>query len=175
MPNITLVGFMGTGKTSVGKRLAREMGLRFLDMDYLIEKEAGLPVSEIFSKSGEGGFRLLEKDAVRKLTSGVYGSGIVVAAGGGAVSDAENRRALRQWSVVICLTASVDEILKRAGNNDERPLLNTPDRRKTVLALLEKREGAYRDSDFTVDTTGIGINEAVSAIKAFLDKKASSG
>lgn len=159
---------MGTGKTSVGKRLAGELGLKFLDMDELIEEEAGIPVKEIFAEFGEPRFRALEKGVIKKLVSDGYGAGIVVSTGGGAVVDEENRKALRRWSKVICLKASVGEILKRVGNNDERPLLNAPDREKAVLDLLQKREAAYGEADFTLDTTGIGINEAVEAIKRFL-------
>ncbi len=170
MGNIVLTGFMGTGKSTVGKRLASSLGLRFLDMDDIIEREAGMPVKEIFARYGEPHFRRLEKEAVRGLTLGKFGEGLVIAAGGGAVVDGENRKALRSWAAVVCLTASVDEILKRVVHNDLRPLLKKDDRRGEVSRLLKEREAAYGDSDFTLDTTAMSADDAVIKIKEFLKK-----
>lgn len=171
MTNIVLTGFMGTGKSTSGRRLARDLGLKFLDMDDLIEKEAGLTVKDIFKVHGEPHFRCIERKVIRKLSSGDFGGGLVVSTGGGAVADKTNRAALRGWATVICLTASVDTILRRVGNNDERPLLSSSDKRAAVEKLLKEREEAYRDSDLTVDTTSMAVEEVISVIKDFLKKK----
>lgn len=170
MKNIVLTGFMGTGKSTVGKRLASSLGLTFLDMDSLIEKEAGMPVKDIFAAYGEPRFRAIEKDVVRKLACGEFGEGLVVAAGGGAVVDRENRRLLKSWGTVVCLTASVDEILKRVKDNDLRPLLTGTDKREAVVRLLKEREEAYRDSDLCLDTTGARVDDTVKIITEFIKK-----
>ena len=166
--NIALTGFMGTGKSTVGRRLARDLGLKFLDIDDLIEKEAGMSVKEIFGTLGEASFRRTESEVIVKLRQGSFGSGIVLSTGGGAVADPVNRKRLRQWGVLVCLTASVDEILRRVGGRDDRPLLSGPDRRGTAERLLAERREAYAEADFTVDTTSAGIEEVVERIKGFL-------
>lgn len=168
MTNIVLTGFMGTGKSSVGRRLAKDLGLKLIDTDSLIEEAAGKQVKDIFALYGEARFRELEKDVIAKLTNGAYGSGLVVSTGGGAVVDPENRKRLRAWGAVICLTASVDAILKRVGRNDERPLLSAPDKRAEIEKRLKQRQSAYADCDLTLDTTNIGIDAAGELIKAFL-------
>ncbi len=167
MPNIVLTGFMGTGKSTVGRLLAASMGLEFLDLDELIEKEAGVPVKEIFAAHGEARFRGLEAGVVRKLCAGEFGDGLVVSTGGGAVADPENRRALKSWGLLVCLTASVDEILKRVGRRDDRPLLKEGDLRATVERLLEDRSEAYADCHLTVDTTSRSARDVANRIKAF--------
>lgn len=168
MPNIVLTGFMGTGKTSVGKRLAQELNLKFFDTDSLIEDEAGIQVKEIFALLGEPRFRELEREVIKKLSQGFYGEGVVAATGGGAVADEENRGLLRRWAAVVCLTASVDEILKRVGDGDERPLINSSPGIPSVERLLNKRKAAYSDCDLTLDTTSISVEDAVKKIKEFI-------
>lgn len=168
MMNIVLTGFMGTGKTSVGRRLAMELGITFLDMDGLIEDDAGMSVKEIFAVKGEPYFRALEKALVKRLCSGLYGSAVVVATGGGAVADAENRALLRAWAKVVYLSAPVDAILKRIGDGDERPLLSVADKRAEVEKRLEQRGQAYKDADLSVDTGNIRVEEVVRTIRAAL-------
>ena len=171
MVNIVLTGFMGTGKTTIGKRLASELGLKFVDTDKLIEEEAKLRVSEIFSIYGEGRFREIEKNIIKKLSSGSFGNGLVVSTGGGAVIAPENRAAIRSWAKVICLKATADAILKRVKDNEVRPLLNLKgdDKRAAVVRLLKEREEAYRDSDLELDTTDLGVEGAVKIIREFLE------
>ncbi len=159
---------MGTGKSTVGRRLAAELGLKFLDIDEALEKEAGLAISWIFEKYGEQHFRKLESDVIRKLTSGEFGTGLVVSTGGGAVINDVNRRALKGWGVLICLKASVDEILKRVGGKNDRPLLTAGDRRAAIERLLKERDGAYSDCDLTVVTDFKDVLEIVGIIKKFL-------
>ncbi|MBI5887349.1 MAG: AAA family ATPase [Deltaproteobacteria bacterium] len=168
MKNIVLTGFMGTGKSSVGRRLAKELGLRFVDMDAVIEKDAGVKIKNIFASRGEAHFRRLEKVTVGKLVSGAFGDGLVVAAGGGVVVDDENRAALRKWATLICLTAPVDVLLRRVAGGDDRPLLSVEDKKTEIEKRLKDREAAYRDCDLTVDTSSIGIDDVVKEIERFL-------
>ncbi|MBI5233936.1 MAG: 3-dehydroquinate synthase [Deltaproteobacteria bacterium] len=168
MKNIIITGFMGTGKSSVARRLALKMGLKPMDTDELIEKEAGMSVKDIFRTSGEKGFRALEKTVIERLSQGGFGHGLVLATGGGAVIDPVNREALRRWGVVINLRASIDEILERVGKGDERPLLNEKDNRFTVETLLKQRQEAYLEADLVIDTTKKNVEEVVSLIADFL-------
>src|SRR3990172_2171089 len=169
--NIVLTGFMGSGKSTVGKTLARELGMEFVDLDGLIEREAGSPIKDIFAVHGEGYFRGLETGVVERLAAGGFGEGLVVSAGGGAVVNDSNRALLRRWATVICLKATVEEIIRRVGETVERPLLNTEERKKTIEKLLEERKPAYSDCDLEIDTTGVPVTEVVKRIKFFLDKK----
>jgi shikimate kinase len=166
--NVVLTGFMGTGKTSVGRRLAVELGLEFLDTDDLIEKEARMSINEIFGEFGEGRFRKLEREVIKRVSSTM--DGIVLSTGGGAVIDGTNRERLKGWGKVICLSASVDTILARVRGQDERPLLSNEDKRKSIQRLLTEREPFYNESDLIVDTTTKGVDEVISEIKGFLLK-----
>ncbi|MBI5969582.1 MAG: shikimate kinase [Deltaproteobacteria bacterium] len=175
--NVVLTGFMGAGKTVVGKRLAATLGRKFLDLDETIVKETGVEIKDIFRTKGEAYFRELEAGAIVKLTKGEYGIGIVAATGGGAVIRPSNRKALRAWGAVICLRASVDEIIKRAGSGDERPLLDIAAQGKKrekgflpplIERLLKERDMAYKDCDFALDTTEMSVKDAVEKIKSFL-------
>ncbi len=170
--NVALTGFMGAGKTAVGRLLAKRLGLKFLDLDEIIERETGAEIKDIFRQNGEGHFRDIEASVIKKLTSGAYGTGIIVATGGGAVIRQSNREDLKGWGIVVCLRASVDEILKRAGSGDERPLLTGGDRKKKVEGLLKDREEAYRDCDLALDTTDLSVRDVAEKIRLFLDNAA---
>lgn len=169
--SVILAGFMGTGKSTVGRLLSRRLGLGFLDLDELIEKEAGMPVKDIFSAFGEAGFRDLESKAVKRLSSGELGLELVVSTGGGAVIREENRTLLRGFGTLVCLKATPEEILRRVGNRPERPLLFGPDRQEKLDALLSERKIAYSDCDFEVDTTGHGIEEVAAIIHEYLSRQ----
>ncbi|MBI5493334.1 MAG: shikimate kinase [Deltaproteobacteria bacterium] len=170
MHNIVLTGFMGTGKSTVGRILAKELDLKPVDLDELIEKEAGMAVKDIFRVHGEARFREMEAEVIKKLSSGAFGQGLIVSTGGGAVLNPLNRDSLRKWGTLVCLTASVDEIIKRVGDRGERPLLATGDKRQAVLRLLKEREDAYRDCDIEVDTTSIDARGVADKIKSFIQK-----
>jgi shikimate kinase len=172
MANIVLTGFMGTGKSSVGRGLAKELKLKFLDTDALIEEEAGIPIKEIFAGPGEPHFRGLERDLILRLTGGELGSGLVVSTGGGVVVDSGSRAALRGWAVVICLTASVEEIVGRIGSSLTRPLTAAGDKVAKVTRLREERLAAYKDCDLMIDTTGESVEGVVMRIKAFMKERA---
>jgi len=169
MKNIVLCGFMGTGKTVVGRCLAREMSMAFVDLDAVIEKDAGLAVRDIFEKFGEPRFRELEKEAIKRIVSGEMGDGNVVATGGGAVVDPSNRELLKKWAPLVCLTASVETILQRTDRGEKRPLLAAVDRAVEVRRLLRQRAFAYRDCDMTLDTTWDSVSDVVRKIKIFMN------
>ncbi len=150
--NIAVYGFMGVGKTTSGAILAEALGYRFIDMDAEIEKRTGKTIPEIFSEDGEPRFREHERDLVRELSRK---NGYVIGCGGGALADLVNAEALRESSTLVYLTANVDEILERTGKEHHRPLLRVDDPRKTVEALIKKREPLYeRYAEIKIDTTG---------------------
>jgi shikimate kinase len=150
MRNITLVGFMGTGKTTVGRILAKRLGYRFIDVDEEIEREQGVSITHIFSEMGEPYFRQLERGLIKTLS---LKEGLVISAGGGAVIDERNIEAMKQGGALVCLSATPDEIMKRVGKSGNRPLLQVPDPMAKIMELMSKREPFYRKADITVDTT----------------------
>lgn len=153
---------MGTGKSSVGRRLARELNREFIDTDDLIEKEVGLKIPLIFDRYGEASFRVVEKKIIKDV---VLKGNRVIATGGGAIIDEENFNALKASGLIVCLTSSVDAILSRTGTGKERPLLNQPDRKEAVEKILEYRKPFYAKADLSVDTTDKTVNEVVAEIK----------
>ncbi len=150
MPNLVLIGFMGTGKTTVGKKVAKELGMEFADTDKDIEKVTGLTVSEIFAKYGEVRFRSEEQAAVRRLAQG---NNRVIATGGGVVINEENMAVLQSNGIVISLLATPEVICERVGRKKNRPLLVTGDLLCTVKKLLQERAELYRVADGIVDTS----------------------
>ncbi len=164
--NIVLTGFMGTGKSAAGRVLARELGLKLVDIDAMVVEQAGISVTGIFEKFGEARFRELESTAIKKVISTM--NDCVVSTGGGAVVSSENRDALKKWGKIICLNASVETILERVGRRDDRPLLSSGDRKESIEKLLEERAVCYGDSDFTIDTSGMEVVDIVTKIKSLL-------
>lgn len=163
---------MGTGKSALGRRLSKALGLKFLDTDRLVEARAdGKTVSEIFGEdgSGEARFRELEREVVADLTANY--SDVVVATGGGIVVDEDNRKMLRAWGTVICLSASVEDIVERVGRNAKRPLIKADGNVKEyVEGLLSERALAYAECDTTVNTTGKGLDELTEEVLGLLKK-----
>jgi shikimate kinase len=149
--NIVLTGFMGTGKTFTGRTLARKLGTKFIDTDALIEKDAGLPIPEIFEKFGEAHFRGLEKEVVERVSQE---KGVIIAVGGGAIVNPENLINLKRNGVIICLTATPEVILSRVERNSDRPLLQVEDKIGKIRELLEKRAPYYEKADIFIDTDG---------------------
>jgi shikimate kinase len=158
--NIILTGFMGTGKTAVGKRLARRLGWSFVDVDRLIEAGAKMPIARIFSERGERVFRRLEQ---RQLGRVVRGQHQVIATGGGAVMDPKNRLRLRSSGPVVCLEARPKVILERIGRRLQvRPLLaGAADPLARIKQLLHQRAAAYAQADLTVDTSDLPVDALV--------------
>jgi shikimate kinase len=169
MPQIVLVGFMGTGKTEVGRRLARGLGRPFVDVDRLVESRAGKTVREIFETEGEPRFRELEREAVREATAL---PGAVVATGGGALLDPESRRRLLAAGLVVRLDAEPEAILDRVGGGEQRPLLaglDRPARVAKIRALLAERAVAYGVAPHAVDTTGLDPDTVAARIRALVE------
>jgi shikimate kinase len=149
--NIILVGFMGTGKTTVGRQLAAETGRNFYDMDVLIEEHAGMSVPDIFEQKGEKYFRELER---RILTDAVKGTDKILAAGGGIVLNPDNVAVMKQNGIVIALAAQVDTLWERLKDSTARPLLKGENPREKMEQLYTQRTGLYQDADFIVHVDG---------------------
>jgi len=159
------MGFMGTGKSEVGRRLAQRMGRAFVDTDQLVEEHAGKRIATIFADDGEPAFRALERAAVVEVAAR---SGAVVALGGGAVLDPVNVRCLRDAGVLVYLTARPDIIMGRVGDGANRPLLRD-DPRAAVTRLLAERGPIYAAAaDLTVDTSERTADEVVGEIQQAL-------
>jgi shikimate kinase len=154
--SIALIGFMGTGKTTVAKVLARKLDKKFVELDAIIVKKAGRSIPEIFSREGETRFRELEIEAVRDIANQ---KNAVIACGGGVVLNKINIDRLKKESVIICLSASPAEIFKRTSQEkDARPLLNDTDRLQQIKTILKTRRPLYRQAaDITINTSGLTI------------------
>ncbi|MEO7932660.1 MAG: shikimate kinase [Chthoniobacterales bacterium] len=160
--NILLVGFMGTGKSSLARILARKTGCLLVDTDAAIEKKAGEPISAIFAGRGENVFREIETEVLR---SHLGQSGCIISTGGGMVVREENRRLLPQIGLVVWLRASEEVIFERVSRNNRRPLLQTPDPRGTLHDLLVLREPWYREvAQLEIDTGKVSRGQAVSTV-----------
>lgn len=166
--NIVLTGFMGTGKSTLGRLLARRLSYEFIDTDCEIEKRADKTVAEIFRQQGESAFRQMERDLVRELAQK---EGLVISTGGGLVMNPTNVEALIENSHIICLTASPDEILERmSGQPSTRPLLKEADPRKKIIQLLEQRSSVYAQFD-QLATSGKSPEELVNIVLERLESR----
>jgi shikimate kinase len=151
-PNIFLIGPMGSGKTAVGRHLARLFRFTFHDSDADIEAKTGVDIAFIFEKEGEAGFRLREKESIERLTRL---ESIVLATGGGAVIDPDNRRALAERGSVVYLATSIDQQMERTRHGRHRPLLNDTDPEEKLKDLMQRRAALYAEiADLTVSTDG---------------------
>lgn len=166
-PNIVLIGFMGTGKTSVGRRLAAQLRMRYVDTDDIIERDSGRRISEIFEQDGEAAFRELESEAVRKVSK-LYN--YVISTGGGVVLKEANMVELKRNGIVFCLNATAEEIYQRVRHQSHRPLLQTPDPLTKIKSMLEERHSYYIKADYMVETTGRSFGEVMAYIKRVFAK-----
>jgi len=160
--NIILTGFMGVGKTSVGTRLAKDLGFTFVDTDELIEADQKITITEIFSTFGEPYFRDVETRVIKQV---LENENQVVSTGGGAVISDGNRRAFKENGVTICLTAHPESIYDRIKHETHRPLLQVPDPIAKVRKLLDAREQFYRQADFIIDTSERSVDDVITEIK----------
>jgi shikimate kinase len=168
--NIFLVGPMGAGKTTVGRRLAELRGLTFADSDHEVEQRTGVDIPYIFEKEGEAGFRKREQQVIAELTAG---QGLVLATGGGAVLAAENRLHLASRGFVVYLRASIDHQLRRTGRTESRPLLQSGNRRETLENLFAVRDPLYREvADLVLDADGGNARNLAQDISRHLDEAA---
>lgn len=160
--NIALIGFMGSGKSSVGKKLAAELNKNFVEVDDLITAHKGIPITQIFAEEGEISFRELEIEFVKKVAQQ---KNQVIVTGGGTVLNKINIDRLRQSSAVVYLTASPRIILQRVCNDTTRPLLNTEGQFERIKELLAFRKPYYeRAADITVKTSRLKIDTIVARI-----------
>jgi shikimate kinase len=170
--NIILTGFMGTGKSSIGKLLAERLGYRYVDLDALIVEQAGISINEIFAKEGESHFRSLETGMLANLAGEKT---LILSTGGGAVIAEENRRLLHELGVIVNLTASAEEIQDRLQHEHDRPLLNDNRSLERIVTLLEAREPFYADADVRIETSGKRVDEVLNEILARLKKVGAIG
>ncbi len=156
--NLALIGFMGTGKSSVGRSLADQLHFGFIDTDELIERRAEKTIAEIFAQHGEPVFRDLEKKVVAELATKER---IVISTGGGLAASPENLASLKCHALVVCLWASPETIWERVRTQSHRPLLQTADPLEKIRELLAKREPFYKQADVLVNTERRSVREVV--------------
>lgn len=141
-PNIILTGFMGTGKTTIGRLMARQLGYEFVDTDQRIEEQTGCTIVELFARQEEKSFRQMEADLALELARQ---QGLVISTGGGFFTNPDNIEALQASGQILCLTATAEEILERVNQQEQiRPLLQNPHPLKTIRHLLRERNETYR-------------------------------
>lgn len=161
---IALVGLMGVGKSTVGRRMASRLCLPFADGDHEIESAAGMNVSEIFSSRGEGEFRAGEARVMKRL---LEGPPVVLATGGGAMMNPETRALLKKHAVTVWMRADLDVIAERVGRRDTRPLLRNRNTLEVLRELAEKRYPIYAEADLTVD---VGVGSHGAAVELMLQE-----
>ncbi len=161
MKNIVLTGFMGAGKSSVGRKLAERLGIGIVDTDDLIERSTGMRIFEIFAKHGEPHFRELEKKAVAEASKL---ENRVILTGGGVVLKEENMKNLRRNGIIIYLHAKPGVIYSRIKHETHRPLLQVENPMKKIKELLEYRAPYYANNDFMVDTSELTVEQVVEEI-----------
>lgn len=167
--NIFLVGLMGSGKTTIGRALAKRLGLRFVDADHEIESRTGASIPLIFEIEGEASFRQREADVIRDLTAQ---QGIVLATGGGAVLNADSRRYLQERGTVVYLRASVASLVQRTSHDRNRPLLQTADPKAKIEALARERGPLYQEvAHITVETGRPNVQSIVQTVIAQLEQR----
>ena len=161
--NIILVGPMGSGKTTIGRRLSESLNLDFFDSDHEIIDTTGVSIDHIFDVEGEKGFRTRESDVLKKLCNM---PNIVLATGGGVVTLEENRELIKKAGSVVYLLSSVDQILRRTAKSKTRPLLEkSNNRRKTITSILEARDSLYKEvASLNINTNGKKLNEVIDEI-----------
>ena len=166
-PHLVLVGPMGAGKTSIGRRLADRLGLPFTDMDTAIEARAGTKVATIFDLEGEAGFRMREREMLAEVLHAPPG---VIATGGGVVLAEENRRLLREGAFVVHLDIAVEGQLERLARDRTRPLLQRPDREAVLHTLASERAALYAEvADLHFSTDGMSAHDASLQLARLVD------
>jgi shikimate kinase len=166
--NLFLIGPMGAGKSSIGRRLAEHFGMPCIDLDAAVEERTGASVATIFEIEGEAGFRRRESELLVELSRQ---NGIVLATGGGAVLVPENRVPLRERGFVVWLQTSVEQQLQRLVRDRQRPLLDVPDRRERLEQLARVRDPVYQElADLAVGSTDESCQHAATRIASLLER-----
>jgi len=159
--NLALIGFMGTGKTTVGRIVTEQLRFDFLDTDDLIQTRAGRTIADIFAKDGEPAFRTLERQVVEELSTRKQ---TVISTGGGLPTNPENLARLKTFALVVCLWSSPEKIWERVRNQSHRPLLHDPDPQKKIRGLLAVRAPFYRQADVLINTDQRSAREVAQQI-----------
>ena len=159
--NIALIGFMGAGKTSVGRLISEQLGFDYLDTDEMIQSRTSRTIADIFSKDGEPAFRKLEEEIVAELTALER---TVISTGGGLPVNSKNLASLKTHALVVCLWASPEKIWERVRNQTHRPLLNAPDPKGKIRELLAEREPFYRQADVLLNTDSRPVREVAQQV-----------
>ncbi len=159
--NILLTGFMGAGKTTVGKKLAKRLGYLFIDTDREIEKEQDFSITEIFKYGGEECFRDLETDILQKLQTK---QNLVIATGGGMVLRNENRSLMQSLGTRVYLKVELQELMRRLKKDKKRPLLQKSKPEEHILEMLQQRKSIYEEADCIIDTTDLSPHQMVTEI-----------
>ncbi|OGS24353.1 MAG: hypothetical protein A2297_02935 [Elusimicrobia bacterium RIFOXYB2_FULL_48_7] len=162
--NIVLTGFMGTGKSSVGKKLADLLGWQYFDTDEMIEHDTRTTIADIFDKRGEPFFRNEETRAARSISKK---NNCVIATGGGIVLKKENMEIFEKTSLIVNLSASPEVIFERTKNDTTRPLLNKPDPMQEIIKLLEARKPYYVRCNISINTDNLSVDEVVEKIAEY--------
>ena len=172
MPNIVLVGFMGTGKTSVGQKLSGRLGMPMIDTDDIIGEDSRMDIPDIFARYGEAHFRDLESAAVHKAANL---ENHVISTGGGVVLRESNLDMLKRNGVVFCLTATPEEIWRRVGSETHRPLLQAPNPLDKIEQMLLERRPFYARADYDISTTGLSIQAVADKIVGIFQRSLHPG
>ena len=161
--NIFLIGLMGTGKTTIGRQLSRKLKMEFYDSDRVIEERTGADIPLIFEKEGEAGFRKREADIIDELTQK---KNIILATGGGAVLNSENRNHLINRGTVFYLKSNLKTLIQRTSKDKNRPLLRADESPEVILQrLLDQRGPLYEETaDYTIETANNSIHNVIQAI-----------
>lgn len=169
-PNIFLIGFMGTGKTTVGRALSDQLDLRFVDMDDVIVERAGKSIPEIFAEDGEPAFRAIERQVAHDLANQ---QGLVVATGGGVVLDPDNMADFHAGGLVVCLSAAPGTILDRVEGDTNRPLLagERDEKMAKMKALLETRHALYDAVPDQVETTELTAGAVAARVASLYEER----
>lgn len=168
MKNIVLFGFMGAGKSSVGKMLAERLNISFIEMDEIIENENKMTISDIFEEYGEAHFRELEKDLVKRISKD---NSCVISTGGGVVLDEENVKLLGKNGILISLMAREKVIYERIKNETQRPLLKTENILQKIKEMLDYRRPFYEKAGHCIDTSDRSKEEVVEEILEYVEKQ----
>ena len=155
---LALIGFMGTGKTTVGRLVAEALHFEFLDTDELIQARAGKTITDIFAQDGEPAFRALEQQVIRELSTKTR---TVISTGGGLPTNPENLALLKSFALVVCLWSSPAKIWERVKNQSHRPLLHDPNPQNKIRELLAARKPFYQQADVLVNTDLRNVREVV--------------
>lgn len=162
--NIVLIGFMGCGKSTIGRALQQRLGYELVDMDQVIEERTGKPITTIFEQQGELAFRDMETALLKELAA-VAGKRRIISTGGGVVVRPENREGLRNLGYVVWLDAPVEVIIERTGKTRCRPLLRTEDPADRIRSLMDERRPFYQETaHLKLDTKGLDSNEVATGI-----------